>query len=296
MKAADEQIAQYGPAGRGAIQVPAGGTLDQYRTFSIELDSERAPGPGVRYGTRPDLPGSPNEPGCALRADVERRPVEDDQLQPAAALVAGHDRHHPQHVGRQRGAREESRDHLSRHGRPVRPRRRRICAAGQPTAAQTWSAAIKLGASTVIPDVKVDTSGAADIVLMGTNAGLFRSTNGGETYGAAPVLTGVVWSLRVPARAGSPHAPSATSDRSCSRRTRERPGRRFQTPATVYSDAGRTTLAVAAPGDAVVYAFAATTGNAAQKDLYRSVDGGLNWTALGLAARPRSTPTAINPT
>lgn len=50
----------------------------------------------------------------------------------------------------------------------------------------------------------------------------------------------------------------------------------------VYSGAGRTTLAVGAPGDAVVYAFAATAGNGAQKDLYRSVDGGLNWTAIGL--------------
>ena len=126
MKAADEQIAQYGPAGRGGNPGAGWRQLDQYRTFSIELDSERAPGPGVRYGTHPDLPGSPHEPRCALRPDVERRPVEDDQLQSPAALVAGDDRHDPQHVGRQRGTRKESRDHLSGHGRPVRSRRRRI--------------------------------------------------------------------------------------------------------------------------------------------------------------------------
>ena len=46
------------------------------------------------------------------------------------------------------------------------------------------------------------------------------------------------------------------------------------------SDAPRSATAVA--GDAVVYAFAANTGSAAQKDLYRSIDGGLNWTAIGL--------------
>ena len=59
---------------------------------------------------------------------------------------------------------------------------------------ETWSAGIKLGASTVIPDVKVDTSGPADVILMGTNAGLFRSTDGGATY--TPVLGGLIWSLQ----------------------------------------------------------------------------------------------------
>ena len=154
--------------------------LDQYRTFSIELDSERAPGPGVRYGTRPDLPGSPHKPRCALRTDVERRPVEDDQLQSTAALVAGDDRHHPQHVGRQRGAREE-------YLRPsIWARETRSIPASadtradQPTAARRGHPRSNSGLSTVIPDVKVDTSGAADVVLMGTNVGLFRSTERGR--------------------------------------------------------------------------------------------------------------------
>ena len=50
----------------------------------------------------------------------------------------------------------------------------------------------------------------------------------------------------------------------------------------VVAGIGRATLGTAVAGDAVVYAFAANTGNAAQKDLYRSIDGGLNWTAIGL--------------
>jgi hypothetical protein len=36
---------------------------------------------------------------------------------------------------------------------------------------------------------------------------------------------------------------------------------------------------VGTPGDAVVYAYAATTFDEAQLDLFRSIDGGLDWTA-----------------
>jgi photosystem II stability/assembly factor-like uncharacterized protein len=39
---------------------------------------------------------------------------------------------------------------------------------------------------------------------------------------------------------------------------------------------------VALPGDSVVYAFAATTNSRVQKDLYRSIDGGLSFTPIGL--------------
>ena len=56
------------------------------------------------------------------------------------------------------------------------------------------------------------------------------------------------------------------------------------------AQAGRVTLAVGNPGDSVVYAFAATVNNTAQKDLYRSIDGGLTFAPLGL---PKKTP--VNP-
>ena len=147
---------------------------------------------------------------------------------------------------------------------------------------QTWSAATKLGASTVVPEVKADTSGPADVVMMGTNAGLFRSADGGQTYGAAPVLSGLIWSLARTSADGWQPAPSGRTARSWYPPTRGRHGPPYPTPEAAYSGAGRTTLAVARPGDSVVYAFAANTGNAAQRDLFRSTDGGLNWTAIGL--------------
>jgi photosystem II stability/assembly factor-like uncharacterized protein len=151
---------------------------------------------------------------------------------------------------------------------------------------QTWSNGIKLGASTVIPDVKVDTSGATDVVLVATNAGLFRSTDGGVTYGAAPVLNGLVWSLaRTSAgwlAARTTIVNNVTVGSILYSTNQGATWVAIPNGGAAYSDAGRTTLGVGKPGDAVVYAFAAKAGNGVQKDLYRSTDGGLNWTAIGL--------------
>ena len=147
---------------------------------------------------------------------------------------------------------------------------------------QTWSAATKLGPSTIVPEVKADTSGPVDVVMMGTNAGLFRSTDGGETYGAAPVLSGLIWSL---ARTSAGWLATRTVGPNGSIMVSTDKGATWAAipnAGGTYSGAGRTTLAVARPGDPVVYAFAANTGNAVQRDLFRSTDGGLNWTAIGL--------------
>jgi len=163
----------------------------------------------------------------------------------------------------------------------------------------SWSDFIFLGHAGMVTDVKVDSRGPADVVLVGTDVGIFRSGDGGNSY--SQVLGGgQAWSL---ARSNIGWlATVATSA--------------YYAPATLYlstdnglswspisasnltGGAGRITLALGAPGDAVVYAYAAdscSTG-CAQKDLFRSVNGGYSWTALGLNAKAPVNPNEENPT
>jgi photosystem II stability/assembly factor-like uncharacterized protein len=162
----------------------------------------------------------------------------------------------------------------------------------------TWANAVKLGASTIIPDLKVDTSAAADIVLAGTNAGLFRSTDGGVNYSL--VLTGRIWSL---ARTSAGWLAVRTTELqpynngsimlSTNKGATWAP---IPNGGNVIAGIGRATLGTAVAGDAVVYAFAANNGSGAQKDLYRSIDGGLNWTAIGLGqyvVKPGTPPVTV---
>jgi photosystem II stability/assembly factor-like uncharacterized protein len=162
----------------------------------------------------------------------------------------------------------------------------------------TWSPFVFLGNSGMVLDVKVDTRGATDVVLVATDAGIFRSADGGNNY--TQVLNGGrVWSL---ARSSTGWlATVATSG--------------YYSPATLYwsndgitwtplsapnltGGAGRITLAVGAPGDSVVYAYAANSCDAGcdQKDLFRSADGGYTWTALGLNSKAPVNPNEENPT
>jgi photosystem II stability/assembly factor-like uncharacterized protein len=106
-----------------------------------------------------------------------------------------------------------------------------------------------------VPDVKADTTGATDVVLMGTNAGLFCSTDGGQTYAAVPTLTGVVWSL---ARTSAGWIAARTVGLNGSLLVSLDKGATWApipNSGSGFSGAARTTLAVAQPGDSVVYAF-----------------------------------------
>jgi hypothetical protein len=281
MVAADAQRAQYGPDGRGAIQVQTGGTwtnIGPHRSNWIQNGLLVAESDTGRVRTFLVHPSNPDimyvltssgglwkttnfsDPRPAWRATT------DSILSTSGGSAALGKNPETIYLGT---------------GDPFDPgvggyARRSI------DGGQTWSNAIKLGASTIIPDVKVDSSAAADIVLMATNAGLFRSTDGGVTYGATPVLGGLVWSL-ARTSAGWLAARTVTGVGSILYSTNQ--GATWlpiPNGGLAYAGAGRTTLAVGTAGDAVVYAFAATAGNGAQKDLYRSSDGGLNWTAAGL--------------
>jgi hypothetical protein len=150
----------------------------------------------------------------------------------------------------------------------------------------TWGPAFQLNASATL-DVKVDPSGNSDIVLVGTNNGLYRSTNGGTSYALAGFAGSSVWSLAQTSAGWLAIVESNTTGQATLSYSVNKGATWSAIPngGNVYQGAGRTTLAVGVGGDAVVYAYASTTFDAAQLDLFRSSDGGLNWTALGLPAK-----------
>jgi hypothetical protein len=278
MNAADAQRAQYGPAGRGAIQVGGDWTnIGPYRSNIIQngLQVQESDTGRIRtfliHPTDPDVVYVLTSSGGLWKTT--------NFSAPRPAWRATTDTILSTSGGGAAFGRNPETIYLGT-GDPFDPGvggyARRSLDGGA-----TWSNATKLGASTAVPEVKADTTGATDVVLMGTNAGLFRSTDG-QTYAAVPTLTGVVWSLArtsagwIAARTVGPNGSILVSvDRGATWAPIPNAG-------SVFSGAGRTTLAVAQPGDSVVYAFAATTGSGAQRDLFRSTDGGLNWTAIGL--------------
>ena len=281
--AADQQQARYGPDGRGAIAVAGGGAwtnIGPYRSNWIQngLRVNESDTGRIRtfliHPTNPDIVYVLTSSGGLWKTT--------NFSAPRPAWRATTDSILSTSGGNAAFGRDPDTIYLGT-GDPFDPGvggyvRRSLNGGG------TWSAATKMGASTVVPDVKADTTGATDVVLAGTNAGLFRSADGGATYGATAVLSGVVWSLArtsagwLAARTtGSPAAGSimVSTDKGATWAPIPNGG-------GVISGIGRATLATAAAGDSVVHAFAANTGSRAQKDLYRSTDGGLNWTAIGL--------------
>ena len=261
MNAANQQAAEYGPAGRGGIKVPAGGAWTNVGPVPFELDPERRARQRIRHGPRAQIPRAPDQRRHRLRAEVERRPVEDHQLLASASELAADERQHPQHLRRQRRVRQESRDALPRHRRSVRSgrgrihlqvdRRRRNLVAPASSSARPRSSPT----SRSIPAARRTWSSSAP-----TPGCSDRST-------AAPPMSPS--STAACTGASSRPAPvgwwrSATAPKRGSSARGDRPRRRGRLTATAggVAPAGRITLAVGAPGDAVVYAFAATAGSA----------------------------------
>jgi len=287
VNAANQQAADYGPAGRGGIKVPAGGAWtnigpDRSNWIQNGLRVNESDTGRVRkflvHPTNPDIVYVLKSSGGLWKTTnfshprPNWQPMSDNILSTSGGSVAfGKD---PETV------------YLGT-GDPFDP------GVGgwiykSTDGGETWSAGIKLGASTIIPDVKVDTSGAQDVVFAGTNAGLFRSLNGGASY-ATVINGGVHWSLQQTS-AGWMVAIGNGANAVIGRAVSATAAWSLDFTAGGMAPAGRITLAVGAPGDAIVYAFAATAGSGAQKDLYRSTNGGASFTALGLPAK-----TPVNP-
>jgi len=165
--------------------------------------------------------------------------------------------------------------------------------------AVTWGSAVFLAGATKILDLKVDTSGSQDIILAGTNAGLFRSADGGITFsavGGANFSGKKVWSIVQTSLGWLASAENSSRIGALNISTDQGATWNPITNAgTVFTGAGRSTLAVGLPGDAVVYCFAANTGNAKQLDLFKSVDGGQTWVTLGITAKVPTNPNSNQP-
>ena len=284
--AADAQRAEYGPAGRGAIKVPAGGqwtNIGPDRSNWIQNGGRLTQSDTGRVRTFLVHPGNDDivyvltsSGGLWKTTNFSDprphwRPTTDTILSTSGGGAAFGKNPQTIYLGT---------------GDPFDPGVGGTAYAST-DGGESWTKSVKLGPSTVIPDVKVDTTGATDIVLMGTNGGLYRSTDGGTSY--APVLSGLIWSLQRTS-AGWLAARQSGNTGTIAISTDQGATWALIAAGGAPTGVGRMTLAVAKPGDEVVYAFAATTGSGAQKDLYRSVDGGLSWTALGLA-----TKTPVNP-
>ncbi len=163
-----------------------------------------------------------------------------------------------------------------------------------------WSSYITLGSAKIVTDIKVDTSGANDVVLVGTDVGVFRSTDGGATYNAVPQISGAplslyAWSLVKTSAGWLVSVQEQTTGTSTLYLSTDL-GANWSPVAGSPAGAGRTTLGVGTPGDSVVYAYAATTADAAQLDLFRSTNGGLTWTALGITNKAPTNPNNDQPT
>src|SRR6266404_2923255 len=158
-----------------------------------------------------------------------------------------------------------------------------------------WSSPIFLSGATQVLDIKIDSSGPSDIVLVGTNNGFFRSTDGGNSYTQVASLSfgsNKVWSV-VQSSAGwlassqGPDVHAGFSDGPTSLYLSIDQGASWVVTGSGFSSAAtRTTLAVGDPGDNIVYALAggfnSGTSTDFQLDLFRSIDGGQSWTALGV--------------
>jgi len=167
----------------------------------------------------------------------------------------------------------------------------------------TWGPLIELGNAVSVRDLKVDTSTNKEVVLVATDNGLFRSADEGDSYSAVGTFTGMsVWSI-VRSSAGwlvsaQPCAGAASPGLQCGGATtlflstnRGATWAPITNAGGVFAANGRTTLAVASPGEAVVYAYSSTVGDAQMKDVYRSADGGQTWVANGV----NSTKIPTNP-
>ncbi len=189
----------------------------------------------------------------------------------------------------------------------------------------TWSGPVGLPGVSEVLDVKVDTSigstTANDIVLVGTDVGLYRSTDGGASYNYVSVdpafevfLAGYNyfaedWSLVktsagwLVSRAYWTVCPNCyefsvfyySTDQGANWNTIADPDDfGYNNVLADSGNVGRTTLTAGGPNNSVVYALASKFDGSNQQDIYKSTDGGQNFTPLGVNAKAPTNPNIFN--
>lgn len=165
--------------------------------------------------------------------------------------------------------------------------------------ANTWNGPLYIGNSTVINDIVVAPSNSL-IVMAATDTGLFRSTDGGLTWGSVTLSTGLTavpyaWDLT--STGGTNFALSVEANKAATTGTTS--GQVFTstnngstwtraTGPTATAGVGRITLASAPTSPSVVYAMAAVPNATSASDLadfFKSANGGATWTAMGATGR-----------
>lgn len=157
----------------------------------------------------------------------------------------------------------------------------------------TWSSPVFLGDSTSVTSIAVAPSNSS-IILVSTNAGLYRSTNGGSSYSLVSLSTGqsatpYVWSLAhaggnsfVVSLEANKAAASGTTDGQIHYSSDNGATWSKATGVTKTSGVGRISLASAPSTPTKIYAMAAVpnaTTSSDLADIFVSTNAGQTWTA-----------------
>src|SRR3954468_5885345 len=154
-----------------------------------------------------------------------------------------------------------------------------------------------LPTASTIRDVKVDTTGTQDTVFVATDFGMYISNDGGNTYhfnfdGA--FASGQEWSI-AKSNAGWLVSVEDYNTGEGSLMLTTDLGASWTEVGSGLNNTGRMTLGVGAAGDQVVYAFAADPFDNVQQDLFRSTDGGNNFSALNITGKAPVNPNPEQP-
>ena len=159
----------------------------------------------------------------------------------------------------------------------------------------TWFNPVYLGSSTIIPDIEVVRSNP-NIVLVATNAGLFRSVDAGASFSQVALSTGYasapyVWSLAwaggsryVLTLEGNPAATSGSTDGQIFVSADD--GATWTKASGISTAAGvdRMTV-VSAPSNRAILYTTASNPSGDLTEIFKSVNAGASWTALGAAGK-----------